>query len=464
MNRTLFHRIILTIAAVGVFARLSARADGEFGYLYRNLPFDMPAVELPSIPDYTVSLTDFGGAGDGQTLNTRAFADAIRHLSEHGGGHLNVPGGLWLTGPIGLESNIDLHIERNAVVVMVADRDQFPLVEGDYGGKPTVKHQSPIHARGKRNISITGGGIIDGNGDYWRLVKRGKMTPGQWDRIVASGGIVKGNTWYPTEELANGEDHRPDLVLLWECENVLLENCTFENSGNWNVHPMLCRNLTIRNVSIRNPWYSCNGDALDVDACRNVIITGSSFDCGDDAICIKSGKDRPGRERGVACENILIDDCVVYHGHGGFVIGSEMSGGVRNIRLTNCRFIGTDTGLRFKSARGRGGVVENIWIDSLYMKDIGGEAITFSLYYMDRNKERSAEQTFPVDETTPRFRGFRISNVICNGAGRSISLMGLPEMPLRDIRIEHCRITAKSGNEMQFCEDVVFSDTEVIEH
>lgn len=377
-------KILSCIAILCVLTSASAKSGHEFAYLYKGAPFEMPIVSRPVIPQYSVVLTEFGGVGDGHALNTEAFANAIQHLRKRGGGHLIVPEGLWLTGPIGLESNIDLHILSNAVIMMVADRTQYPMVDGDYGGKATRRHQSPIYARGKRNISITGGGIIDGNGDYWRMVKKDKMTVNQWNKIIASGGVLKGNTWYPTEELARGEDHRPDLISLWDCENVLLEGCTFENSANWNVHPLLCKNLIIKDVTIRNPWYSCNGDALDLDCCKNVLLTGSSFDCGDDAICIKSGKDKPGRDRGVPCENILIDDCVVYHGHGGFTIGSEMSGGVRNIRMTNCRFIGTDVGLRFKSARGRGGIVENIWIDGLYMKDIVGDAISFSLYYMDK--------------------------------------------------------------------------------
>ena len=448
------------IAIICSLTPASARVGHEFANLYEGVPFEMPVVTRPVIPKYSVSLTDFGGVGDGQTLNTQAFADAVRHLTERGGGHLIVPEGLWLTGPIGLESNIDLHIKPNAVIVMVADRTQYPMVDGDYGGKATLRHQSPIHARGKRNISITGGGIIDGNGDYWRMVKKFSMTPRQWDKIVASGGIVKGNTWYPTEELARGEDHRPDLIFLWDCENVLLEDCTFENSANWNVHPLLCRNMIIKNVTIRNPWYSCNGDALDLDCCCNVLLTGSSFDCGDDAICIKSGKDKPGRDRGVPCENLLIDNCVVYHGHGGFTIGSEMSGGVRNIRMTNCRFIGTDVGLRFKSARGRGGIVENIWIDGLYMKDIVGDAISFSLYYMD--KAGIGMQAQPVDETTPQFRSFHISNVMCNGAARAMQFMGLPEMPVKDIHIDHCRISAEKGASLRYCEDITFSDTQVL--
>ncbi|MBQ9357189.1 MAG: endo-1,4-beta-xylanase [Prevotella sp.] len=458
-NKTVNRILFLCIVTACFHTVAPAKKTYEFEYLYRELPFEMSAVQRPSIPRYSVSLTDFGGRGDGMQLNTQAFADAISHLSERGGGHLVVPEGLWLTGPIGLESNIDLHVKPGAVIMMVADRTQYPIVEGDYGGKATLRHQSPIHARGKRNISITGGGIIDGNGDYWRMVKKDKMTPGQWNSIVASGGIVRGNTWYPTEELARGEDHRPDLVFLWDCENVLLEDCTFENSANWNVHPLLCSNMIIKNVTIRNPWYSCNGDALDLDCCRNVVLVGSSFDCGDDAICIKSGKDKPGRDRGVPCENILIDDCVVYHGHGGFTIGSEMSGGVRNIRMTNSRFIGTDVGLRFKSARGRGGIVENIWIDGLYMKDIAGDAVSFSLYYMDR--AGMAMQAQPVDEGTPRFRDFHISRLMCNGAARAMEFMGLPEMPVKDIHISHCQITAHRGATLRYCEDITFSDTHV---
>ena len=452
-------RFFLFLTTVLMIAQTMTGRDKEFDYLYKNLPFEMPRVSRPAIPKYTVNVTDFGGVGDGQTLNTQAFADAIAHLTRKGGGHLVVPDGLWLTGPIGLESNIDLHIKPNAVIVMVADRNEYPIVDAEYSGTPTRRHQSPIHAYKARNISITGGGIIDGNGDYWRMVKRGKMTDGQWRSIVASGGIVKGDTWYPTAELAAGRDQRPDMVFLWDCENVLLEDCTFENSANWNVHPLLCRNLIINRVTIRNPWYSCNGDALDVDSCTNVLITHSSFDCGDDAICIKSGKDEPGRRRGIPCENLLIDDCVVYHGHGGFTVGSEMSGGVRNIRMTNCRFIGTDVGLRFKSTRGRGGIVENIWVDGLYMKDIGSDAVSFSLYYM--TKANADEPVPAVDETTPQFRNIYVNNMMSNGASRAMGFMGLPEMPVRNIEFRNCRMSAKRGADLNYCENILFDNVEI---
>ena len=178
---------------------------------------------------------------------------------------------------------------------------------------------------------------------------------------------------------------RPVLVGLYNCTNVLLEGVTFQNSPAWNIHLFECEHVNVREVNVRNPWFSQNGDGIDLEACRYAVIEDCTFDVGDDAICMKSGKNEQGRRRGKPLEHVTIRGCTVYHGHGGFVIGSEMSGGVRHVTVENCTFIGTDVGLRFKSLRGRGGVVEHIAIRGVHMKDIAGPAISFNLFYESDN-------------------------------------------------------------------------------
>ena len=196
-----------------------------------------------------------------------------------------------------------------------------------------------------------------------------------------------------------------------------------------------------------------------------MILSGSSFDVGDDAICIKSGKDEDGRRHGKACRNLLISDCTVYHGHGGFVVGSEMSGGVENIRVTGCRFIGTDVGLRFKSTRGRGGVVKNIWCDHIYMKDIVSYGVIFNLYYAGvaatDMPEGRVEPEVEVDETTPEFRDMHMSDILCSGAAQAIFINGLPEVPVRNIGFKDCSFTARKGAEVNFAEGVTFENVTV---
>lgn len=481
---------ILTAGALLLVSSCGKQGGDEFAYLYENLPFKMERVARPVIPDLRVSVKDFGGVGDGVTLNTEAFAKAMKHLSDKGGGHLDVPAGIWLTGPIEILSNCDLHVTPNAVIIFDPDRDLYPIIKTVFEGLDTRRCESPVHAEGARNISITGGGVLDGSGEAWRMVKKSKLTDGEWRKLVASGGIVSrdGRIWYPdegfekatmfsnmnvpsadlTEEQWNEIKSflRPNMVSLRNCENVLLEDCSFQNSPCWNVHPLMCKNLIVNRVNIRNPYYSQNGDAIDVDSCENVLITNSTFDAGDDGICIKSGKDADGRRRARPCKNLIVDNCTVFHGHGGFTVGSEMSGGVENIKVSNCRFLGTDVGLRFKSKRGRGGVVKNIYINDIYMKDILADAILFDLFYGGKSAvEAAAEKdetvnvpAVPVDETTPEFRDIYISNVCCNGASRAMLFNGLPEMPVTNINVSDCTITADEGITLRNSQDITFKN------
>ncbi|MBR3075388.1 MAG: glycoside hydrolase family 28 protein [Bacteroidales bacterium] len=467
---------------------LMASACGATAH-QKAYPFEMPQVATPSIPARSVNVTDFGAIGDGVTLNSAAFSKAMKQLSGKGGGRLIVPAGIWLTGPITLESCTELHLEKNAILVFSTDQSLYPIIDTNFEGLDVRRCLSPINALGAHDIAITGEGIIDGNGDAWREVKRRKVSDDQWKEITARGGMVSpdGKGWYPDEgyykaRLTAGSLNYPDpsldeqeiktflrpvMVSLRECERVLLEGCTFQNSPCWNIHPLYCRNLTIKNITVRNPHYSANGDGIDIDACENVILRGSSFDVGDDAICIKSGKDADGRRHARKCRNLIIEDCTVYHGHGGFVVGSEMSGGVENILVRGCRFMGTDVGLRFKSTRGRGGLVKDIWCEDIYMKDIVSYGVIFNLYYAgvaatDLNKDgATSEPEVTVDETTPEFRGFHFSNLVCSGAKQAIYINGLPELPLRDIEFSNSCFRSRKGHEVHNAENVTFENVTI---
>ncbi len=437
-----------------------------------------PTIKQVSFPSDTLQLAALGGKGDGQFLNTKVINDAISAASAKGGAVVNIPAGLWLTGPIEMKSNVNLHLQRDAVLLFSDNFDHYQLVESNWEGEPSWRNQNPISGKNLENIAITGQGIIDGSGDAWRMVKKSKMTKTQWDNLLASGGVVddKTNIWYPSESSMRGQHEnkkgtmepgltiedfrnvkdflRPNLLVFTSCKGVLIEGVTIQNSPAWNLHPLMCEDLTLRGVTVRNPWYAQNGDGVDIESCKNVLVEDCTFDVGDDGICIKSGRDKAGRERAMPTENVIIRRSVVYHAHGGFVVGSEMSGGARNIWVDDCSFIGTDIGLRFKTKRGRGGVVENIFINNINMINIPGEAILFDMYYegldpvpVQGEKQASVVKkvTHPVSEETPRFENFDIRNVSINGAAKGIFVRGLPEMPIKNINMENINILADKG-------------------
>jgi polygalacturonase len=229
-------------------------------------------------------------------------------------------------------------------------------------------------------------------------------------------------------------------------------------------------NLIVRNVYAKNPWYAQNGDGIDVESCKNVIIENSTFDVGDDGICIKSGRDEAGRKRGMPTKDVIVRNCIVYHAHGGFVIGSEMSGGANNIYVDDCTFVGTDIGLRFKTTRGRGGVVENIFINNITMKDIVAEAILFDMYYAAQDpvalagekREPPKVQTLPVTEATPQFQNIYVNNVVCNGAEKAIFVRGLPEMNVKNIVLQNMVLQAKIGLDMTEGSNITLRNVQLV--
>jgi polygalacturonase len=471
IKKLLIASAICMASTAGLWAQ-----TGNADFSWRNLP----TAAMPVFKTDTFNITKYGAVADGITLNTKSINAAIDACNAKGGGVVLIPGGLWLSGPIVLKSNVNLFVSRAAMLQFTEDKSQYGLVEGNYEGHPAVRNQSPISATGQTNIAITGGGIIDGGGSVWRAVNKESVTELDWQQYLASGGVVSdnGRTWYPSEGFAKGNKikdvslikpgktlndyaeykdfFRPNMVVITNCTKVLLNGTTYQNSGNWCLHTLLCEDLTLQDVHVRNPWNAQNGDAIDVESCKNVLIENSTFDAGDDGICIKSGRDEDGRKRGKPTENVVVRNNVVYRSHGGFVIGSEMSGGAKNIFVSDCTFIGSDIGLRFKTTRGRGGVVENIYIKNISMRNIIHEAILFDMYYMVKATTALGKKAeYPaVSDATPQFRNFYVDNVVSTGSEKAIMIRGLPEMSIKGIHLANMTFTAKYGAELIEAKDI----------
>lgn len=389
------------------------------------------------IPDNTVNIKDFGAVADGSALNTVAFEKAISALNKLGGGHLVVPEGLYMTGPISLKDCIDLHLERGAVILLSADK----LVHKDKDGKI----RPGISASKRHDVSISGEGIIDGNGAWWRPVKRSKVSDVEWKAFLSKGGTVSedGSLWYPSglksfDDLVadprKQERLRTHLVRFTDCERVSVTGVTIQNSPKFHLVPSRCQDVTIEGVTVRCPWNAQNGDGIDLMNCQRVVVRHCTVDVGDDGICLKAGAGEKGAQDG-PCKDMLIEENTVYHAHGGFVIGSEFSGGMEDIVVRHNVFSGTDTGLRFKSAPERGGVVKNLRISDIVMNDIVGEAIVFETSYADRPAGYEDNQAATTQNFLPNFQDIVIERVYCWNARVGIRASGTLEM-IHDIQVK----------------------------
>ena len=388
------------------------------------------------IPDNTVNIKDFGAVADGSALNTKAFEKAISALNKKGGGHLVVPEGLYLTGPISLKDCIDLHLERGAVVLFSPDKTLY-LKDGSV--KPGIS------ASKRHDVSISGEGIIDGNGSFWRPVKRSKVSDVEWKDYLSKGGEVTedGSLWYAynlvgQENIAadarSQERLRTHLVRFTDCRRVSVTGVTIQNSPKFHLVPSRCEDVVFEGVTVRCPWNAQNGDGIDIMQCRRVVVRHCTVDVGDDGICMKGGAGAKALKDG-PCKDILIEYNTVFHAHGGFVIGSEFSGGMEDITVRHNTFSGTDTGLRFKSAPERGGHCRNIRIHDIVMNDIREEAIIFETSYADRPAGYEDNQAAQTRSFMPDFQDIVIERVSCWNAKTGIRASGTLEM-IHDITVK----------------------------
>lgn len=350
-------------------------------------------------------------------LATDRLQAEIDAAARRGGGRVVVPAGVHRTGSLRLRSRVELHLEAGAVLQFVPDPALYPVIEARWEGATGAVHAPCLYAHGEEDVAITGLGVIDGGGEAW------------WERQRA---------------VPSGLEHpRPTLVGLHECRRVTLRDVTLRNSPAWTVHPALCEQVTIAGVRIHNPADSPNTDGIDPESCRDVHISDCHIDVGDDCIAIKAGT--RAASASVACENVVVTGCTMVHGHGGVVIGSEMSGGVRNVVVSACVFQGTDRGIRVKTRRGRGGLVEGLRVTGIVMDDVLCPVTVNSFYFCGEEGKTEAvgdRGHRAVDEGTPTLRGLHLSHLTATRVHASAGhLFGLPESPIEDLVIDDMVVT-----------------------
>lgn len=411
-----------------------------------------------------VDMKQAGAVTDGTTVNTRLINSTIERLAGEGGGTLFFPAGRYLTGPIRLKSNITLELEAGATLLFSTNFDDYlPFVEVRHEGVMMKSFCPLIYATDAENITIKGEGTLDGQGKAWwdeffkvliDLRDNGKRDVNKYQPLFEKENDVKKIASETNEDWHGTLDRRffrPPFIQPIRCKNVRIEGVKIINSPFWTVNPEFCDNVTVDGVTIHNVD-SPNTDGINPESCRNVHISNCHISVGDDCITIKSGRDLQARNLAAPCENITVTNCTMLSGHGGVVIGSEMSGSVRHVTISNCVFEGTDRGIRLKSTRGRGGVVEDIRVSNVVMKDIKKEALTFNLKYSRMPQE-------PKSERTPVFRNIHISGITVVDVNVPIEIVGLEEAPITDIVLRDIQIkNGKQPNVFKNCKDILMEN------
>jgi polygalacturonase len=418
-------------------------------------------ISPPTFAKRDFDITRYGAAGDGAKDCSEAIARAIAACNRAGGGRVIVPSGVFLSGPVHLRSNVDLHIAAGATLRFVRDPKRYlPLVYTRWEGLECMNYSPFLYSDGQENIAVTGEGTLDGNCDCehwwpWKGRTNCGWSKGQPDQNPARDALNKmGQKDVPVKDRKFGEGSylRPNFIEPVRGRNILIEGVTITNSPMFEVHPVLCTNVTVRNLKIVS--HGPNNDGCDPDSCKDVLIEDCVFDTGDDCIAIKSGRNRDGRRVGVPSANIVIRGCTMKDGHGALTIGSEMSGGVRNVFAENCQLDSPnlDQALRFKTNAMRGGTIENVYFRKIRIGQIAHAVLQIDFNYEEGRK----------GPEHPVVRNIEIRDVTCKRAERALDVRGFADAKIRNLRLEHCTIeTAAKANVVENVEGLTLADVTV---
>ena len=444
--------VLFPCAFLSVSCQNTAVQRSQAGW--EQLPKILAEIKPPVFPDRDFVITDFGAIGDGKTKCTEAFNKAVLACNTAEGGRVVVPVGAFLTGPIHLKSNVNLHVSKGATLLFSTDyEDYLPQVLVRWEGVECMNLSPLIYAWKCENIAITGRGTINGQGPVWWKWRRQDPSPYRASNNAVRKWAKEGR---PVKDRIQGTSKDfhwcPTLIAPVYSKNILIEGLTVIDSPFWNLNPVYCENVTVRGLTIDN--HGPNGDGVNPDSCKNVLIEDCYFNTGDDCIAIKSGRDTDGRRVNVPCENIVVRNCEMKNGHGGVVIGSEMSGGVRNVYAENCVMDSPDLdrALRIKTNPDRGGFVENVYMRNIKVGQVRDAVVKVNFLY----------QNVREGDFIPWLRNVNVENVTSNKSQYGILIEAHPDSPATDVMIKNCTFkNVSKGSRFINVKNIIFENVKI---